>query len=50
MRVRGCTALVDAASFTGGAAIGVALNDELQNDLEAIAARVNGLNPGEFIL
>lgn len=46
----GYTALVDAASSSGGVAIGVALNDELQNDLRAIAAKINERTRGIYLV
>lgn len=38
----GYTALVDAVAPAGGIVVGVPLNDRLENDLPAIAARING--------
>jgi histidinol-phosphate aminotransferase len=38
----GYTALVDAVAPAGGVVVGVPLNDKLENDLPAIAAKVNG--------
>ncbi|MCA1454016.1 histidinol-phosphate aminotransferase family protein [Bradyrhizobium sp. BRP22] len=46
----GYTALVDAVSPAGGIVVGVPLNDQLQNDLPAIAGKVNGRTRAVYLV
>ena len=46
----GYTALVDAVAPAGGTAIGVPLNDRLENDLPAIAAAVDGTTRAVYLV
>src|SRR5215470_1684551 len=46
----GYTALVDAVSPGGGIVVGVPLNDQLQNDLPAIAGKVNGRTRAVYLV
>jgi histidinol-phosphate aminotransferase len=46
----GYTALVDAVSPGGGVVVGVPLNDQLQNDLPAIAGKVNGRTRAVYLV
>jgi histidinol-phosphate aminotransferase len=46
----GFTELVDAAEAAGGVGVAVPLNRALENDLEAIAARVNGRTRAIFLV
>jgi histidinol-phosphate aminotransferase len=46
----GYTALVDAVAPAGGAAIGVPLNERLENDLPAIAGKVNGRTRAVYLV
>jgi histidinol-phosphate aminotransferase len=46
----GYTALVDAVAPAGGVVIGVALNDRMENDLPAIAAKVDGTTRAAYLV
>jgi histidinol-phosphate aminotransferase len=46
----GYTALVDAVSPAGGSVVGVPLNERLENDLPAIAAKVNGKTRAVYLV
>ncbi|MBO4224702.1 histidinol-phosphate transaminase [Bradyrhizobium neotropicale] len=46
----GYTALVDAVSPAGGIVVGVPLNDRLENDLPAIAGKVNGRTRAVYLV
>lgn len=46
----GYTALVDAVSPAGGIVVGVPLNDQLQNDLPAIAGKANGRTRAVYLV
>jgi histidinol-phosphate aminotransferase len=46
----GYTALVDAVAPAGGVVVGVPLNDNLENDLPALSARVNGKTRAVYLV
>jgi histidinol-phosphate aminotransferase len=46
----GYTALIDSAVAVGGRAVGVPLNPRLENDLDALAARVNGRTRAVYLV
>ena len=46
----GYTALVDSVAPAGGTAIGVPLNDRLENDLPGLAAKVNGRTRAVYLV
>lgn len=48
--IPGYTALTEAARFTGGVAVGVPLDDRLENDLPALASHVNARTRALFLV